>query len=398
MDATELTILLPLKGRHLHTLRFLWYANRLRLPYRFLVADGEVHPTIARLLENSGGTFPHLDIEYVRYPDDTSYRHYCRKMADASTRVRTRYVMHADNDDFLLPAGIGHCIRFLESHRDYVCCRGGVGGFELAPHPASGLSGVLGPFKRLESRYGKYYGGGDLGDEAAAQRIRAGFGQEYISNFYNVFRSDALGVVWQEIVALNLEGLRFIEPYFAMRTFTAGKVRAEKGVLSYLRQHGTSMAAGRSFRWARDIFSSSYVRDYKVAIAGLAQVVAKADNIDLALAEAHVREAYDAFYEARVSRKYGKFRRSIRKRLDRIRGGGRKARNSDVQPRRLRNPSAGREELFVSLLEDGATEPYAAALREELAAVEATLTGNEFLEFVGACAPEFLPPAEGLRA
>lgn len=84
--ASLLTVLLPLKGRHLHTLRILAHANSARLPYHFLIADGEVEPTIARLLNNSRAIFPHLAIEYVRYQDDRGYGDYFRKMADAVGR------------------------------------------------------------------------------------------------------------------------------------------------------------------------------------------------------------------------------------------------------------------------------------------------------------------------
>ncbi|MGA9951110.1 MAG: hypothetical protein WBQ24_22905, partial [Xanthobacteraceae bacterium] len=87
--APRLTIVLPLRGRHLFTLRFLWYADKLRLPYRILIADGQVNETVARHIENSRTFFPNLDIDYVRYPDDAGYPQYFAKMADAMRRVRT---------------------------------------------------------------------------------------------------------------------------------------------------------------------------------------------------------------------------------------------------------------------------------------------------------------------
>jgi hypothetical protein len=46
--APRLTIVMPLKGRHLFTFRFLWHANRMRLPYRFLIADGQVNEAVAQ--------------------------------------------------------------------------------------------------------------------------------------------------------------------------------------------------------------------------------------------------------------------------------------------------------------------------------------------------------------
>ena len=127
----RLTIVLPLKGRPLFTLRFLWHANRARMPFRFLIADGEVRPPLGEILENSRELFPHLDIEYVRYPDDANWGRYFEKMRDALRRVRTPYVMLADNDDFLAPAGIERCMEFLDSRPDYACCAGGIAGFSL---------------------------------------------------------------------------------------------------------------------------------------------------------------------------------------------------------------------------------------------------------------------------
>ena len=84
------------------------------MPFRFLIADGRVRPPLMEMLENSRELFPHLDIEYVRYPDDASWSRYFAKMHDALRRVRTPYVMLVDNDDFLACAGIESCMEFLD--------------------------------------------------------------------------------------------------------------------------------------------------------------------------------------------------------------------------------------------------------------------------------------------
>jgi hypothetical protein len=119
----RLTIVMPLKGRHLFTFRFLWHANQMRLPYRFLLADGHVNEAVARRLEDGQKLFSELDIEYVRYPDDVDYSRLYAKMADVSQRVRTPYAMIADNDDFYrvvapafdLQRGIGETVALLET-------------------------------------------------------------------------------------------------------------------------------------------------------------------------------------------------------------------------------------------------------------------------------------------
>ena len=48
---SRVTILLTLKGRDLYTLRWLWHANRVSLPFPVVIADGEVNPIVARLID-----------------------------------------------------------------------------------------------------------------------------------------------------------------------------------------------------------------------------------------------------------------------------------------------------------------------------------------------------------
>ena len=112
LDMPRLTIILPLKGRYLFTLRFLWHANRARLPYPIVIADGQVRPALAKILENSREHFANLDVTYLRYPDDIDYHSYLFKMVDALRRVKTPYAMLADNDDFIARAGTERSLEF----------------------------------------------------------------------------------------------------------------------------------------------------------------------------------------------------------------------------------------------------------------------------------------------
>ncbi len=82
-SSANLTILLPLKDRVPFTHRWLAYAASAGLPYRILIADGGADGTIAQTVaeKKSRG----LDIEYVRYPFDSTYADYY-----ASSRMRCR--------------------------------------------------------------------------------------------------------------------------------------------------------------------------------------------------------------------------------------------------------------------------------------------------------------------
>jgi hypothetical protein len=83
----RLTIVIPLRGRPLFTLRFLWHANAARLPYKFILADGEVRPDLSRLLDDAHKLFPNIDVDYIRYPDDTDFARH-RTGADALCDAR----------------------------------------------------------------------------------------------------------------------------------------------------------------------------------------------------------------------------------------------------------------------------------------------------------------------
>ena len=69
-NLSSLTIVLTLKGRDLFTLRWLWHANKFHIPFKILIADGEVNPLIRALLVQ-GNLFPNLQIEYREYSDFT---------------------------------------------------------------------------------------------------------------------------------------------------------------------------------------------------------------------------------------------------------------------------------------------------------------------------------------
>ena len=92
------------------------------LPYRILIADGGADGTIAQTVaeKKSQG----LDVEYVRYPFDSSYADYYAKLADALSRVTTPFVVMADNDDLFIPEGLTRAVEFLLAHPGYVACGG----------------------------------------------------------------------------------------------------------------------------------------------------------------------------------------------------------------------------------------------------------------------------------
>jgi glycosyltransferase domain-containing protein len=383
MSSSLLTLLMPLKGRHLFTLRFLWRANKSLLPYRIVIADGEVHPVIAGLLENAA-TFPNLDIEYSRYPDDTSFSRFYKKMADAAARIQTPFVMMVDNDDFVIPSGIERCVDFMNAHSDYVSCGGGVAGFTLQENGNSALQNLTGPINRFTYRYSPNYQSRDLAASSLAERVLDGYAN-YMTTYYNVFRSAAMATICRECAEMNFSDLEVHESYFAMRTLTLGKARSDASCISYLRQYGTSMGSAFQKDWVHHLLRSRLTSDFDCMVNRISSAVAEADGVDPAPIAEEIREIFGKGLRINLARRY-----SPAPRLGRLKQHAQGLAPLWLRKRLSRRGLAVRREregLSSSLRADGADETYLTVFRAELAAIEDTLTGAEFIDFVSQHAP-----------
>jgi glycosyltransferase domain-containing protein len=371
----RLTILLPLKGRQLFTLRFLWYANASRMPYRFLLADGEVRPALAQLLVNSKDIFPNLDIEYVQYPDDVDFPRYFVKMHDALRRVRTPYVMYSDNDDFLVPGGIERSIDFLEKAPDYVCSGGGIAGFSVFTPAHMPNPGLVGPFNQFAFRYAAEDRSLDLGQQSVAERMIAG--AQYSWAYYGVYRTPVLETIWRELVELNLSDLMLHEWFGGLRTLTLGKARSDPAVIGYMRQYWTSMRSAFPGDWVHHLLRSRFTIDFTAIMDRLSMAAADADGGDAAEIAERLRRTFDVWYRGFLRHNYGPsgiLRQLLRENVPGV--------LMWLKRRRRYSVPLERQNLFKQLSNHGASGEYLDQFRKELAAVEDTLTGRAFATFL----------------
>jgi glycosyltransferase domain-containing protein len=378
----RLTIVLPLKGRDLFTLRFLWHANKARLPYRFLIADGQVHPELARLLEGSRQIFPTLDIEYIRYPDDVDFQHYYAKMADALGRVQTPYVKVADNDDLLAFAGLEYCMDFLDAHSDYVCCSGGIGGFSVHASPQDGLGSVVGPFNKLAYCYAPRDRSIDLNSSSAANRVLAGLRNTW--NFYAVFRTPTLALMAKEVREIDATSFALVERFLAMRALTIGKARSSAAIFSYWRQYWTSLqlhwpssesAVRKDFVYY--LLRSHFTTDFENVLDRVSLLAAESDGGDPAQIAERLRTPLEEWVRDIIRLDFGAYatlRRYVRTRAPWL--------VTWLKTRRRSVVFFERRNLFRKLCNDGATPDYVAKFKRELAQIEEVLTGHDFREFV----------------
>ena len=367
----RLTIVLPLKGRHLFTLRFLWHANRARLPYRFLIADGEVHPALAQVLENSNEHFPNLDLEYVRYPDDCNFSCFFAKMADALSRVTTPYAMIADNDDFLAYGGLERSLNFLESNSDYVCSAGRVAGFSVYSglnNPSRGLRG------KLNSLY-PYYQSEDVSSPFVIERLRRGGLRLWI--YYAVCRTEALAAVAREVAELDFSDLLIHEAFHVMRTLTFGKAHSDHATVSYLRQYGTSQGFSFKKDWVHHLLRSRFTSDVHALVERISKVASAVNGADSATIAEDIRAVLDHKFRQFLWANYGslqEIKRIVRQTMPNL--------VTWLQNRPRFFVSRDRSLLLRELVTAGASQDDLAQFRNELAMIEDTISGEVFAGFV----------------
>lgn len=377
-----LTIVLTLKGRHLHTLRWLWHANRIRLPFHVVIADGEVHPAIDRLLSNPL-TFPDLSYEYHRYEDRTLRDYYC-KIADALGKVRTPYVMMMDNDDFPMPFGIGKAISFLESAPDYVCAGGGIPGFTLGA-AENEIPDVTGPLKRVCYRYisNEWYRCRDVDSSSASQRVLEEI-RNPLSVHYSVYRTRERAIIADEIAAVS-PCLILVEMCAAMLTMALGKVKSDPSYFIYFRQQETSQLLGYSNDLIDDILYSNFVDDFKIMVAKVTQEAAEADACQPDWIEDQIHQAYADHLRTMLANTL------LRYRFPRLFA----ARQVLRAIPRLGLPAELRRKLdwvriWQRLASDGAGEDSIEVHRAEMLSIVATLEEDLFSRFVASSAPELM--------
>jgi glycosyltransferase domain-containing protein len=345
------------------------------MPYRFLLPDGQVRPALARLLTDSKKIYPHLDIEYVQYPDDVDFRCYFAKMHDALQRVRTPYVMYADNDDFLIAGGIERSIDFLDNAPEYVCCGGGIAGFSVFAPTGSPNPGLVGAFNKFSFRYAAEDRSLDLGQSSVTERMMAG--GQYSWAYYGVYRAPVLESIWRELVELNLSDLMLHEWFGGLRTLSFGRARSDPTVIGYMRQYWTTMRTSFSKDWVHHLVRSRFSTDFTAIVELLSKAAADSDGVNPDEVAEKLRQSFQAWYGGFLRHNYGpvgKLRHFLRENTPGL--------LMWLKQRRRYSVPFERRNLFKKLAGHGASGEYLEQFRKELAGIEDTLTGKAFAAFL----------------
>lgn len=117
----DITILLALKDREIYTQR--WLDHSVFPEFTYIIADGSLTDNNEKICSKIN--LP--NVTYERYAPDTTYPIYIRKRLSALNKISTRFVLYADNDDFVLRDGLNKTMDFLSLHPEVSMVQGKVG-------------------------------------------------------------------------------------------------------------------------------------------------------------------------------------------------------------------------------------------------------------------------------
>lgn len=110
----DLTILLTLKGRKKYTERWLDWMVLEECPYKILIADGDCDKSFTKELI-SKEKYNDLSIDYREYPEDKNITTFISKFYSAISTIDSKYLICADNDDFLIIKNLIKAVSFMEN-------------------------------------------------------------------------------------------------------------------------------------------------------------------------------------------------------------------------------------------------------------------------------------------
>jgi glycosyltransferase domain-containing protein len=289
ISSAHLTILLPLKDRVPFTHRWLAYAAAARLPARILIADGGADTTVAHTVaeKKSQG----LDVEYRRYPFDSSYADYYSKIADALAHVTTPFVVMADNDDLFIPDGLNRAVECLLGSPEYVACGGQCAVFWLTDSATRDADTVYG--RRVEWKCTSQFST-DVADSASERLRERCRGANDV--FYAVHRTERLRSHFEAVRDTNPRDLFLMEQLVMFLTAIAGKTR-QLETLYITRQQDSPGSSGGAHQeqfgdWYDRMLVPTWSEDFTRFADCAAAALSRADGIAADEARRIVVESY----------------------------------------------------------------------------------------------------------
>ena len=235
----KLTIVLTVKHREEFTLRWMDYMNTIKCGCKILIADGGDDESLQNHLENYRN-YPNINYDYIKYPYDRSLIDYYKKLCDITDKVKTPYIMYADNDDFIILDYIDDWIVFLDNNRDFVSCGGDSATLSVYSKDNKILNECYGNnFSIRHNKNQSFSIEGSTSVERVCDFLRHGDLDKIWFIWYDVLRTESVKITHKFFNIYEFKDVVSFEIYKDLSLLMLGKSKKFDSI-SYIRQTGTS--------------------------------------------------------------------------------------------------------------------------------------------------------------
>jgi glycosyltransferase domain-containing protein len=287
----DLTIILLLKDQANFTWRWFKYQNDTFFPFKILVADGGKDESVEQILKDES-KYPNLNYEYIRYPHDKDIATFFKKVSDAISRVKTKYVLMASNDDFYIVEALKKSVEFLNENKDYVVSRGDVYDFRVRQQDKKSSDEDI--YGKMVNVINLYTNASNTGT-TAIERVRT-FSEFSNSLWHDVSRTDKLKNSYQMLVDSGIVDLDLSDRLINYYLCTQGKIHRGKYLYMLHQSHqaglGHVLARRDTFDW---IMTESWPKDVSTIFNITAENISEVDGTPIESARNKVMQYYLCF-------------------------------------------------------------------------------------------------------
>jgi glycosyltransferase domain-containing protein len=200
-----ITLVIPTQNRPQYLERAMAFYKQSASAFPVIVcdsSDADRTPAVAAIVRGCG-----LNVSLLTFDHGVSINHKLRRGVDA---VRSRYVVFAGDDDFLVPTTVDRCVAFLDAHEDFAVAHGRAFAFTVQDAAVRGRMTGVRPYRQVASVL-----------PTPRQRLRAHFG-DWTTSFYSVQRTDNVRQIVHTFGKLA-DDLSACEVYFYAANAIRGK-------------------------------------------------------------------------------------------------------------------------------------------------------------------------------
>ena len=117
----DVTLLLTIFERKKYTLRWLNYANQLKIPLNIFISDGSKQKQLTNLELKQ---YKNLKIHYKKFKYYKNFKKYSEKFFLSLKFLKTKYVFLCEDDDFIILKNIYKSYLFLENNKNFIASGG----------------------------------------------------------------------------------------------------------------------------------------------------------------------------------------------------------------------------------------------------------------------------------